>query len=134
MTHDYGMTLAYSTTDGSYTTLTRVIDLGEGKDTLKVILLNILANTTHKHGAGTITQGPIPLTVEFNKTDYNTMRGIFTARTTYWWKITDTDGNITKGRALINEFPNVLKFGEDERLKYPMSLHPTDADWTFTAV
>ena len=134
MTHDYGMTLAYSTTDGSYTTLARIVDLGEAKDTVKIITLNILANTTNKMGAGTITLGDLPFTIEFNKTDFNTMRGIFTARSTYWWKVTDTDGNIWKGRAIMKEHTNVPKFGDDDRLKYMITLTPSDADWTFTAV
>lgn len=134
MTHDYGMTLAYSTTDGSYTTLARIVDLGEAKDTTKIIDLNILANTTHKKGAGTITLANLPFTVEFNKTDFNTIRGIYTGRTTYWWKVTDVDGNIWKGRGFICEMTNVPKFGDDDRLKYQVAICPSDADWTFTAI
>ena len=134
MTHDYGMTLASSTTDGSYTTLARIVELGEGKDTVKKIQLNILANVTHKFGAGTITLGDLPFTVEFVKADYTTVRSYFDARSTRWWKVTDTDGNIWKGQAFLSEMTSVPKFGDDDRLKYMVTLTPSDANWTFTAV
>lgn len=128
------MTLAYSTSDSGYTTLARIVSLGEMKNTVKEIMLNILANITNKAGAGTITVGDLPVEVEFNKTDFNTLIGIFEARSTYWWKITDTDGNVWKGRAFGKEFTKVPKFGDDDRLKYAFTLKPSDADWTFTAI
>lgn len=133
-TLDYGAVLASSTTDGSYTTLARIVDFGESEDSLTKIKLSILANTTHKQAAGTIELADLPFTIEFEKTDFNTVRGYFTARSTRWWKITDVDGNIWKGRAFISKMTNVPKFGDDDRLKYKITLTPSDADWSFTAV
>jgi len=134
MIHDYGATLAYSTTDGGYTTLARIVTMGEAKNSVKEIPLNILANITQKFGAGTITPGDIPVEVQLHKTDFTTILGIAEARTTYWWKMTDVDGNIWKGRAFIKEYTKIPKFGDDDRLKWSFVLKPSDADWTFTAV
>lgn len=133
-TLDYGATLASSTTDSSYTTLARIIDMGEAEDSLNAIKLNILANTTHKKAAGTIELADIPIGIEFNKNDFNTVRGYFTDRSTRYWKITDVDGNIWKGRAFISKMTNIPKFGDDDRLKYKVTLTPSDADWSFTAI
>lgn len=132
-THDYGGTLASSTTDSGYTTIARIIDIDLGEDVMTTFRANILANTTHKKGAGCIELGDIVIQIEFNKTDYNTIFGYFTARTARWWKVTDVDGNIWKGQALLSKFKKV-SMGKDDRQVYQITLTPDNADWTFTAI
>lgn len=135
-TLDYGATLASSTTDGSYTTHAGIIDIEEAEDVLSMIKLSILANTTHKKMGGTFELGDIPVMIEFAKTLYNTLHGYFTSKADRWWQITDADGNIWKGQAMISRWkkPKFRASGDGDRLTYNITLTPTQANWTFTAV
>lgn len=131
--HDYGATLAYSDVDSGYTTFAGILKINGSEDVVTMIKAAILANTTHKKMAGCIELGDWQIDIEFEKTIFNTVNGFFTGRTKKWWKITDLQGNVIKGQANISKRKH-SDHGNDDRLIWRISLTPTDADWTFTAV
>lgn len=130
--HDYGATLAYSDVDSGYTTFAGVISINGSEDVVTMVKAAIIANITHKKLAGCIELGDWMMDIEFEKTIFNTVNGFFTGRSTKWWKITDIQGNIIKGRAVISKRKHP-DFGKDDRMIWRVTLTPTDADWTFTA-
>lgn len=134
-TLDYGATLHSSTTDSSYTLHAGIIDIDEAEDKLSVIKSSLLANRTHHKDPGTFELGDVPILIEFDKTLYATIHGYFTGASVRWWKITDTDGNVWKGRAFLSSFkkPKFKASADGDRLTYMITLTPSDADWTFTA-
>lgn len=131
--HDYQATLAYSDSDSGYTTFAGIIKINGSEDVVTMIKAAILANVTHKKSAGCIELGDWQIDVEFEKAIFNTVNGFFTGRTKKWWKITDIEGNTIRGQALISKRKNPT-FGDDDRMKWSLSLTPSDANWSFTSV
>lgn len=140
-THSYTSKISYSSTGSSYTDITdcRLItppnmEVGD-VDTTHLES----ASAAKEYIAGWLEGGEVPFEIHFHKTQFDTIRTIFTGRTTYYWKITLPliSGESTPSSFVIQGHVKSFGFSEissdsDDTLRVPITVKVTGLP-TFTA-
>lgn len=113
-THSYGSTLGYGSASTSFTNLTDVVDIDiDGFKVASTKTTHLLSpNAFHEYTPGLGDAGMLTLTINYDKTTYNTLYGF--VRTLKWWKVTAADSGNFICQGHIEELP--VKIPDDDRM------------------
>jgi hypothetical protein len=128
--HSYNSTLSYSSTEnGSYTELSEVTSISDDIMVNPVKVTHLKSDSAaHEYIGGLIEAGTVTLELNFIKA---TLTHVFSIlRSIYWFKITDSDGSVTKFKAIYQKAGK--RIVEDDRISLSVDLKRTGLP-TFTA-
>lgn len=134
-TWGYGTTLGYSAVGaGSYTTLTKIVEIDEKKIKTKKINITTLdsPNYTEECRPGMVEVDAFTVKMIWKKTVHNTLLTIAKSSSANRdWKITLSDGSTLVGTGYIAEMSESPKASNEEVYMDNISFQPT-GNWVFT--
>lgn len=122
--HSYNSTLSYSATQGgSYTEVAECCDISDDVVEVEAAKVSHLKsdNAAHEYIAGMIEPGTATIELNFLKAQLTHVMAII--RTSYWWKITDSDGSVTNFKAFYNKVTK--KTSMSDRITLAITLKKT---------
>jgi hypothetical protein len=129
--HSYGSTLAYCTTSGgSYTTVSEVIDLDEDAKVPGFKKTNLGSPSgTHEYGPKLVEPGELSSKGNYINTVYSTLYGFQVARTGLFWKATTPEGSVSFFPGFITTLKRTVP--DDDGIKMDLGVLKSGAG-TFT--
>ena len=125
-----GVTVGHSTTSGgSYTTITGVMDVQTPKIKAKITERTALSDDNQLKGVAHNEIGQLTIQARHNKTEIAAFLGLITAATRLYWKITDSEGNTWGGQGWAAEVGEAYKLGDDVAVDMMVEA---DGPWVYT--